>query len=746
MSSRSQHASICRMCHAACPVIVEMEDGLPVKVTGNKASPTYHGFCCSRGQASVEHIRHPDRLLHSLKRMPDGRFETIAIEQAMDEIAEKLQAIVDQHGPRALAAYFGTYSGPYPAAGTLLGSLVASLGSPMIFASATIDQPGKDIANAMLGHWKAGPQAFADSDVWLMLGGNPMVTIAGGVPSQNPARRLTDKIKDGMTLIVIDPRKTETAARAQIHLRPTPGEDVAVLAAMLHVIIKEQLYDDAFITENVKGFTELKNAVAPYTPEHAAARADVPAEQITNAARVFAKAKRGVATGLTGANMSGHSSLTEYLLLCLNTLCGRFVREGEPVANPGVLLPRATPIAEAADPAPYHNVGEALRVRGLSQSAAGMPTAALADEILLEGEGQVKALIVNSGNPVAAWPDQQKTVAAMKKLELLVHVDIKMSATAKLADYIIAPKVSYEVPTISLAVEHLENFSYHWGLCEPFGMYAPALMDTPEGSDLIEEWEFYYGLAQRLGIGLFSFPMQSRTATVREERDFVMLDMDNKPSSDDMLELLCNRSRIPLDEVKKHPNGALFPEKIVAVAKRPDCTARLDIGNPDMMAELDAAVAARPRDDRFPFTLVSRRMKNAYNSSLRDLPRLVKTKRPYNPAYLHPDDLTALGLDDGDYIEIRSAHGAIVGIANADKTLKPGVLSMAHAYGDGALSENATDTEQKDILFREGSNTSALISTDDDYDRFSGIPRMSALPVAIQPYHSHPVPSQPAPQ
>lgn len=727
MTTRSQHPSICRMCHAACPVVVELEDGVPIKVTGNKASPTYHGFCCSRGQASVEHIHHPDRLLSSMKRMPDGSYQPIAIEQAMDEIADKLKAIVDQHGPRALAAYFGTYSGPYPAAGTLLGSLVASLGSPMIFASATIDQPGKDIANAMLGHWKAGPQAFADSDVWLMLGGNPMVTIAGGVPSQNPARRLTDKIKEGMKLIVIDPRKTETAARAHIHLRPTPGEDVSLLAAMLHVIIEEGLCDEAFITDNVRGLGELKQAVAPFTPAYAEQRCDVPATQIIEAARVFAKAKRGVATGLTGANMSGHSSLTEYLLLCLNTLCGRFVREGEAVANPGVLLPRATPVAEAAAPIPYKEVGEKLRVRGLSQSAAGMPTAALADEILLEGEGQVKALIVNSGNPVAAWPDQKKTIAAMNKLELLVHVDIKMSATARLADYVIAPKVSYEVPTLSLAVEHLENFSYHWGLCEPFGMYAPALVSPPQGSDLIEEWEFYYGLAQRLGISLFSFPMQSRTATTREERDFVMLDMENKPSSDEMLELLCSRSRIPLDEVKKHPDGALFPETIVAAAKGAHCNERLDVGNAEMMAELNAVANIARDNSDYPFLLVSRRMKNAYNSSLRDLPKLVKAKRPYNPAFLHPDDLAELGLSEGDYLHIDSQHGSITGIASADKTLKPGVLSMAHAYGDPSLGKNA------EALFRHGSNTSALISTDDDYDRFSGIPRMSALPVKIRP-------------
>ncbi len=119
-------------------------------------------------------------------------------------------------------------------------------------------------ANAMLGQWKAGPQAFAHADVWLMLGGNPLVSIAGGIPSQNPARRLTDKLKDGMKLIVIDPRRRKTAARAHIHLRPTPGEDTSLLAAMLHVIINESLYCAAFVADNVAGWLPLQTRVPPY--------------------------------------------------------------------------------------------------------------------------------------------------------------------------------------------------------------------------------------------------------------------------------------------------------------------------------------------------------------------------------------------------------------------------------------------------------------------------------------------------
>jgi anaerobic selenocysteine-containing dehydrogenase len=313
----------------------------------------------------------------------------------------------------------------------------------------------------------------------------------------------------------------------------------------------------------------------------------------------------------------------------------------------------------------------------------------------------------------------------MNKLELLVHIDIKMSATARLADYVIAPKVSFEVPTMSMAAERIEDYSVHWGMSEPFGMYAPALMEPPVGSDLIEEWEFFYGVAQRMGLVLFNVSFGSKTATLRETREFRSLDMKNKPSTDELFELLSSNSRIPLSEVKRNPDGALFPEVIVAAAKSPTCTARLDVGNTDMMEELAAVHDENSEVAGYPYRLISRRMKNAYNSSLRDLQRLIKKDRPYNPAYMHPCDLAGLNLIEGDLVKIRSPHGEIDCIVSADKDLKPGLLSMAHAYG------GLPDDVGREVTFQQGSNTSRLISVEDSYDRFSGIPRMSAVPVAI---------------
>ncbi|MBK8972330.1 MAG: molybdopterin-dependent oxidoreductase [Hahellaceae bacterium] len=276
------YPSICRLCTASCPVTVEFDGQTVTSAKGIKSGAPFHGFFCKRGQSLPDHIHHPDRLLYSLKRQPDGSFERIKVEIAIAEIAEKLNLLIANHGPNSIATYMGTFSGVYPLAAVFAQSWMAAIQSTMIFSSMTIDQPGKGVAANLLGRWLAGPQPFKGSDVCMLIGGNPLISYAAGnVPFQNPAKHLTSEIKAGMKLIVIDPRYTETARRAHIHLQPRPGEDASILAAIIHTIISEELTDSDFISANVAGFSHLKSVVAEFTPAYAATRADVP-EQLIN--------------------------------------------------------------------------------------------------------------------------------------------------------------------------------------------------------------------------------------------------------------------------------------------------------------------------------------------------------------------------------------------------------------------------------------------------------------------------------
>ena len=713
-----ERITLCRFCGAFCPIRVTVEDGRATHVIGLKENELYAGYTCIKGRALPDQHNDPDRILHSLKRDVDGSHQRIAVEDAMDAIAAQLSQMIADHGPRSVALYSGTYSYLYTAGAELGKSFMAAIGSKMLLDPSTMDQPGKPLSIGYHGRWEAGPQSFSDADVWMLVGTNPIVSRWGGIPHSNPAKQLHDAKKRGLKLIVIDPRRTDSAEKADVFLQPRPGEDPTILAGLIRVILEERLTDDAFLEAHVEGLASLKTSVDRYTPEYVAARAELPEQDLIEAARVFASAERGMVSCGTGPNMARRGTLTEYLVLVLNTLCGRWVREGERITNPLVTLP-AMPHKAQAQPRPekVYGFGEKMRVRGLSQSLAGIPISAAADEILLEGEGQIRALIVLGGNPMAAWPDQLRTYAAMQVLELSLTLDLTMSATARLCDYIIAPKLSLESPAITQMHEMLGFYGVSHGYPVPYAQYAEKVVDPPEGSEVIEEWEFFYGLAQRMGLQL----------DIRGQK----LDMDIKPTSDELIELLCVGSRIPLEEVKKYPNGHVFDDPPVLATPREDGWGfRLDVGSPEMMQELLAV-----RDEEFfehagyeatpvyTHRLVSRRMHNFYNSSGQQLERLTR-EYSYNPAFMNPADLETLGLEAGEVVEIRSADGAIHGIVEVDSNVKCGVISMAHAWG-GAPNE---DHKLRTI----GSNTGRLSSNSGRLDHRSGQPLMSAIPVNLQ--------------
>ncbi len=716
--------TICRACHAGCGVIVTVEDGRPVSVKGDPDNPLYRGFCCVKGQNMAAVQQSPRRLLHSQKRHADGRFVPIPVEQAMDEIAAKLAKIREEHGPRAIATYSGTMATNAGAAnGAVTSAFLRALGSRMGFNSNTIDQPGKMVAAALFGNWMAPPTPFEQARVLMLIGCNPLVAMSGGIPHTNPGRTLTDALARGLELIVIDPRRSETARRATLHLQSKPGEDVALLAGLLRIILEERLEDAEFLRENASGRDLLQRTVAPFTPEVVARRADVPPDDLFAAARLFATHGPGVATGGTGPNMSGHTTLFEYLLRCLNTVCGRWQRAGEQVVEPSCLGQSAPAKAQALPPTPDYafGFGERIRVRGLANTAAGMPTAALADEILLPGEGRVRALISHGGNPVTAWPDQLKTLEAMASLDLMVQIDTKMSATARVADYVIAVKHPLEMPGITLGQEYLSAYAVGFGTTAPYAQYTPAIVEPPEGSDVIDDWLFFYGLAQRMGLQLVVKPV-AFSGTVRVAGH--SMDMSEAPTTDELFEAVTRGSRIPLAQVRAHPAGAIFPDPPVFVAdKDAGWTGRFDLGNATMMADLEAlARADGTADEGWPFRLVSRRQMNVLNSVGCDEPGQQRG-RTTNPAYMHPADLEALGLEAGDLVEIRSARASIPGVVEIDRNLRRGLVSMTHSWGDGP----DLDSKVREV----GANTGRLSSVEVDYERYTGLPRMSNIPVAV---------------
>lgn len=715
-------SSICRFCHAQCAIHVDLDAGRPVRVDGVKDHPIYHGYACAKGRELPRFHEAPDRLLQPLRRGPDGAHQPIPSQTAMDEIAGRLAEIRARHGERAISLYIGTHGYNNLASTQMALAFMEALGSKMVFTSVTIDQPGKAVSQALHGTWLAGATNAWEADSWLVTGANPIVSMLGPV---NPAWTFKQSQARGMKLIVIDPRRTELAKRADVHLQARPGQDPAILAGLLHVILHEGLYDADFLARHTRGLDALRAAVEAFTPAFVAVRAGLRAEDLVTAARLYAGGRRGVATVGTGPNMSGHGNLTEYLSKVLMSVCGHWLQAGDPVPNPGVFVNPMPAVAQAVDPMPAWGFGERLRVRGLTDTAAGLPTAALADEILMPGEGQVRALVVLGGNPMMAWPDQLRTREAMDALELLVCVEPVMSATARLAHYVIPPKLTFEMAGCTVLQEFL-GVIQGWGYPRPYGQWADPLVQPPPGSDVMEDWELFYGLGQRLGLALTVKPV-SHLDPAAQAREATALDMHQAPTSEALWEMLLKGSPVPLAEVRKHPDGHVFDRGNPRVAEgEPTTAGRLDVGNTVMLEELVTLQASDPDEAHagYRFRLVSRRLADVLNSAWHSNEKLTRRWK-YNPAFMHPDDMHELGVSAGEVVEITSCRASIHGVVEPADDIRRGVISMTHCFGD--LPEDERD------VFSQGSNTGRLTPIDRDYDPYTGIPRMSTIPVNVRP-------------
>ena len=708
--------SFCRICIGACGTVLTLDDnGCISAIRADKDHPASGGYVCVKGlQAPAAH-NGPQRLLHPLERGPDGAFGRIPLEQALDEIADRLRQIIERDGPEAVAAFRGTQSGLNSTAYFMLPEWLKAIGSPSFFSTMTVDQSAKWVTVERLGVWGAGRHPFHDSDVLMIFGANPLVSISAvGFDTINVARQIKDAKARGMKLIVIDPRLTETARHADLFLQPRPGEDPTIAAGLLRIILSEGWHDTEFCARYVDDLEGLRRAVEPFTADYVEQRAGLARSKLRQAAELFAhRAKRGAAISGTGPNMAAHSNLAEHLIECINVVCGRYLRAGERVPNPGVLIPRRPRRARVIAPRRSWERGHKSRIRGVGTLFGEMMAGIMADEILLPGKGQIKALMVDGGNPVNSLPDQRKVARALSSLELLVTIDPIMSNTARLSHYILPPRLQYERADLPTTRDY-ETLFFH----VPFSQYTPGVAKPPPGSEVVDDWYVFWALARRLG----------RTIVY----DGVPLDMTNPPSTEDLVAIVTRNSQVSLDEIKKYPGGKIFEPERQYVEPANDPEATFAVIPADVAEEL-AAVASEAFDaggaksgigEVFTHRLSARRMREVSNTMYQELPA-IRRRRPYNPAWLHPRDLEQLGLTSGDKIEIISEHGRITAIVQADETIRPGVISMSHGWGP--LPDAADEGET------QGSPVNRLVSSERHIESINAMPRQSAIPVKIVP-------------
>ena len=689
---------------------VDIKDGNKiVAVRADRDDPLFEGYSCIKGRQLADQYHSPSRLRSPLKKNQSGIFEPVSSEKALNGITTEIDRIITQHGPRSVATYVGT--GAYQ---NSVGVAVASawhkgFGSPSFYTSLTIDQPAHRSSLLRLGSWDAGWQNFSDSDVLMAVGYNPLVSSYGpasGLQGTNPFVKLREAKSRGLQIIVIDPRRSELAKQADIWLQVKPGEDPTLLAGIVNFILSNDLHDKEFCEEftDPDQFVHLKEATDPFTLDYVASRCGVSATDIQSAAEIFAKGPKGTAGSGTGPNMAPHGTLMETLVLTLNVICGRVLREGESLESPYMLSPGDTRRAQVNAPS-NPTPGAPHRVRGLFGLADEMLTNALNDEILLEGEGQVRALIVSGGNPIQAWPDQQKTIRALQNLDLLVVIDHRMTATAELADYILAPRLQLEREDVPNVMDRRFPAIYT--------NYADRVINS--GDDVLNEWEVYAGLARRMGT-----PIHLPGGNLPVEKEL---------SDGDVIDYVYGNSRLPMSEWRKN-RRIIHDNPIKVLPREPNNIAKFAVCPPDVFLELKEVRAEKTGNEilsgftasEYPFLLVGRRLRHALNSLGSELPALARVATT-NYAYIHPVDLADLGAEAGDLLQITSPRSSVVGVAEVDPDIKQGVIAMSHSWGGLSL----TDEKVRDI----GSPTNRLVTSDSGCDRITGLPIMSAIPIRV---------------
>ena len=713
-----EHVSFCRICSGGCGIRLTVEeDGRISSMRGDPDNAMTRGYACFKGlQAEAAH-HGPARRLHPLKRQPDGTYARIGLEQALDEIAARIGAIIEEDGGDALAVYCGNGGMFNSLAYGIHPDFIRAMGSRNYFSTLTIDQSSKAVALGRLGMWQAGLPEFETSDVSLFFGANPLVSHGSvGFLCVDPVKRLRTARSKGLKLIVVDPRRTETARNADLVLQPYPGQDVGIAAALLRLILSEGWEDAAFCDRHVgaDGMARLRAAIDDFTPAAVEARAGLQPGQIRQVAEMFARdAKTGAAHSATGVCMAPDSVLAHQLIETLNVICGRYLRAGDRVHTIAMTDP-PHPVQEGViPPSRFWEADGPSRIRGTHNIGGERPTATLSDEILTPGPGRIRALIVDGGDPMTSWPDRRRTERALDALDLLVVIDPWPSRTSAVADYIIPPLMQYERADLPLNIAGMALWPGAWG------QYTPPIVAPPEGAEVVNDWYIFWAIASRLG-RIIAFDGAGP------------LDMTTAPSDDEMIARRLARGRLSLDALRRYPHGHDFPiEQATVLPADAGPSARFDVMAPDVAADLHRFWASGDRPGAItrggrPFShlLSTRRMRDLFNSNGRHV-ATVRRRTPTNPAYLNPADLVSLDLVAGDLVDIVSAHGRTRAVVAIDPDLRSGVVSMAHGWGGApGASDNPAG---------EGAAVNDLIDTVHRIEAVNAMPHMSGVPINIEP-------------
>ncbi|HEX6913179.1 MAG TPA: molybdopterin oxidoreductase family protein, partial [Longimicrobium sp.] len=662
----------CTLCEAMCGLALEVEGGRVVSVRGDADDPFSRGHICPKGVALADVHADPDRLRQPLRRTPGG-WKPVPWDEALDEAAERLRAVQRAHGRNAVAVYQGNPT--VHNYGTMLYApgFVRALGTRNRFSATSVDQlPHHLAAFWMFGHGLLLPVPDIDrTDFFLVLGANPAVSNGSLMSAPDAAGRIKAIRRRGGTVVVIDPRRTETAALADRHHFIRPGTDALLLLALLHVVFAEGLEKPGRLGDSIDGLDEVRHLAADFPPERAAPATGIAAEEIRALARAFAAAPSAACYGRCGVSTQAFGALSQWFINLLNLATGNLDRPG------GAMFARpAVDVVGRSRPGGYGRWKS--RVRGLPEYGGELPVAVLAEEILTPGEGQVRALVTSAGNPVLSTPNGAQLDRALAGLELMVAVDFYLNETTRHAHLILPP-------TSPLEHDHYDLAFYALSVRNA-AKYSPAVFPAPAGA--LHDWQIFLGLQRRLERGTRA---RLKHAALGRLKPHGMLDLGLRTGPYGA-GLNPFGGGLSLRRLRRHPHGmdlgALHP---ALPARLFTPSGKIDAAPAPLLADLDRlrarlgeseAQGAAAADGGFDLLLIGRRQLRGNNSWMHNYPRLMKG-RDRCTLLLHPADAAARGIADGEMVRVGSRAGSVEVPAELSDEVMPGVVSLPHGFGHG---------------------------------------------------------------
>lgn len=685
--TKSVHHRACHLCEAICGLTLEVthEAGQVPRITSIKgdALDTFsRGHICPKAVALQDIQSDPDRLRSPMRRIGE-HWQAIGWDEAFSLAAEKLWAVQQRHGQNAVAVYQGNPSVHNYGLMTHSNYFLGLLKTRNRFSATSVDQLPQHLTSyLMYGHGLLLPIADIDhTDFMLILGGNPLASNGSIMTVPDVEKRLKALQARGGKLVVIDPRRSETAAMADQHLFVRPGGDAALLCGLLNTLFDEGLTRATHLP--VAGLDAVREAIAPFTAETMGPRCGIDAASIRQLARDFAAADKAVCYGRMGISTQAFGTLCHWLVQMINLVSGNLDRVG------GALCTEPAVDLVASTGGGHFNAWQS-RVSGLPEYGGELPVAALAEEMLCEGQGQVRALVTVAGNPVLSTPNGRQLEQALHGLEFMLSIDLYINETTCHADLILPS-------TSALENDHYDS-TFNLLAVRNVSRFNRAILPRPEGA--LHDWEIFVGLAKAFA-ALAGKPLKP-TLTPAQMIDLGL--RGGRYGEGSAFDL-------SLQTLQRYPHGIDLGPLQPNLGPRLKTPSQCVEAAPEVILADLQRFAAQALPGATQLVLIGRRHVRSNNSWMHNYQRLVKGK-PRHHLLMHPDDLAGRQLQDGQQVRVSSRVGSIEVQVLASTDMMPGVVSLPHGFGHGrpgvrlgiaqaqagASANDLTDERQRDAV------------------------------------------------